>query len=871
MHQTFTGSSRRPRQVNLSGRKPNPFAATGSPSGSQQALQSAHDDRIQRQRQRAELTAAKNLQRTWRGHSTRRRVHDTWRAEWDAAQQGPAEQGSYRSTQESLAALRLLLIFCNTHQEGDIRRLLSYGDMHMQAVKNRVRCSGGPWPALYLRLERICLSALGVIAKAKKTIPEIVDLSRLLTFLVSEVPIATSLISRDYYWIMAQLLSSVTPAKPVFDAVTAPLDFSFMAAYEGFATAFLTTPQSSIHLHHFDGKIDRNLLIEATANVADKFYLEKRQSLWLLSQFIYLITEVQASFTEQASVVHDSKYISIVSKLLATIADSIDAEAKPVDLENDEYDRTILAHRTGTSAPLNVFLHRQISRLIDQDAIRSLLVRSEDMTSTNSSLSNALAGYALTLLRVFPKHADDIRMWLYLGPSQRQTSVDSVSAVAYFWKEARNTKVFRAITQEPRSAIDLLTASKASRSAWQPPSSTRSFEDASNDWRAMLVFFELYTFVLKLMDDEEFLGQINRQDAARTRNNALPLDEVKDLTSFLKNLGFAMYYHAQDISQALDPTQETLGPPSLSKHFGAAAISESTQSDNRSQSAAVGGITGMSVGYVKGLVTGLLRAIYERDSRRNFLPKGHWLMTSRFDMVNFIQAVVVEEESRNMVQEQEDEDDGVESEDDFPYDHASSMLSRDRRMMESERRQRAQRKAIRRRHLETITPRLEILQNMPFLIPFETRVEIFREFVRLDMNKRRNGFVDPDVWRQSVMYRTSARSDPVQELQRHHAKIRRKHEFEDAYNQFYELGADLKEPIQITFVDEFDIVEAGIDGGGVTKEFLTSVSSEAFDPKVGMFRENSDHLLYPNPTMVEELKEDLKLARVSENLSLIHI
>lgn len=54
-------------------------------------------------------------------------------------------------------------------------------------------------------------------------------------------------------------------------------------------------------------------------------------------------------------------------------------------------------------------------------------------------------------------------------------------------------------------------------------------------------------------------------------------------------------------------------------------------------------------------------------------------------------------------------------------------------------------------------------------------------------------------------------------MQRHHAKVRRKHEFDDAFDQFYQLGADLKEPIQITFVDEFDIVEAGIDGGGVTK------------------------------------------------------
>lgn len=86
------------------------------------------------------------------------------------------------------------------------------------------------------------------------------------------------------------------------------------------------------------------------------------------------------------------------------------------------------------------------------------------------------------------------------------------------------------------------------------------------------------------------------------------------------------------------------------------------------------------------------------------------------------------------------------------------------------------------------------------------------------------------------------------ELNRHHAVVRRKHEFADAFDAFYELGPNLKEPIQITFKDEFDIVEAGIDGGGVTKEFLTSVTSQAFNPSQGFFRENAHHLLYPNPT-----------------------
>jgi len=346
-----------------------------------------------------------------------------------------------------------------------------------------------------------------------------------------------------------------------------------------------------------------------------------------------------------------------------------------------------------------------------------------------------------------------------------------------------------------------------------------------------MIFFELYTFVLKLMDDEEFLGHTNSDN--RARSNALPLDAVQSLTVFLKNLGFAMYYHAPQISEALNPSRDAASTPSISRHFAGGGVwSEPTLIPSH-RPVVVGGIRGMSIDYVKGLVTGLLRAIYERDSRRKFLPKGHWLMTARFDMSNFITAVVAEEEVRHLIEGEDYTEKIVEDEDDgYDDSNPSKVVSNQKR------------------RLETVTPRLEILQNMPYIIPFETRVEIFREFVSIDMHKRRHGFSDPDMWRQSVMMRSE---DPRQELMRHHAKIRRQHEFDDAYDQFYDMGDKLKEPIQITFVDEFDIVEAGIDGGGVTKEFLTSITSEAFNPEMGLFKTNSQHLLYPNPSKIDSL------------------
>jgi ubiquitin-protein ligase E3 C len=176
-----------------------------------------------------------------------------------------------------------------------------------------------------------------------------------------------------------------------------------------------------------------------------------------------------------------------------------------------------------------------------------------------------------------------------------------------------------------------------------------------------------------------------------------------------------------------------------------------------------------------------------------------------------------------------------------------------------------QERAKKRRQIELLVPRLEILRNLPFFIPFETRVQIFREFVHRDQRLRRNGFVDADSWRMSIVHGSQGRAPDGRPafqdvLHRHHAEIRRTSIFEDAFDSYYKLGEELKEPIQISFIDKFGTVEAGIDGGGVTKEFLTSVTNEAFAPEAShrMFVENDQHSLYPDPTAFESTVESLK-------------
>ena len=818
MYQTFTGTSRQRRQVNLSGRPSNPFASSSSPaSGPQSAIASAQQDRINRQKQRERLQASARIQRVWRGHSARRKTFTAWRQVWDDLEEkGSTRHGAYRTPEESLSQMNRLLLFYNPKE--DVKRLTWYG-MRQMATSDAISCEGGPWPKAYLKLEGACISALRT-----RTNPD-EELDKVLLTTLTFTARRTVLGQRgaiSYY----EALTSLRDMDPdlLQNALLAPLRSS-PEAYAGLAV-LLARPLDSQMLSLLRSHVDSLALAQALTTIKDqRTGSSTRSRLWLLGNIIYLAGHIKSE-----------AFMTIIATLLGSLADDVEFESAPIELDNFSFDRDVLSKIT-TGLPLNSFLHQQISSLINQDSIRNLLVRSGANVSDVKASTQLLAGYALTLLCCFPRRADDIRMWLYLGPTHSSSA--GAPATQYFWNAAKSCNVFSTIWENSRSVLPLIKASN--------PTSTMR-----DDWTVILVFLELYTFLLKIMDDEEFVG-------SGRRASAIPLSEVAHLVTFLKNLGFTLYFNASELNSSGEAATSGTSMSNLSRHFGNVAPTVDTfKLETESKPLAVAGLPGLTVDYLKGLVTGLLRAIYERDSRRHFLPTDHWLMTSRFDMTSFIPGVVAEEENRHMVQEQDDEDKDAESDNDDYLDQTPRTRGHASALRSQESRARAQRKASRKRYLESVAPRLEILQNMPFFIPFTTRVEIFRQFVQLDQQKRRNGHTDPDLWRHSMMMNPPNDMHPRDMLARHHAKVRRKNEFSDAFEQFYELGADLKEPIQITFVDEFDIPEAGIDGGGVTKEFLTSVISQAFDPDnphiEKFFVENEKHLLHPNPTAIADLK-----------------
>uniref|UniRef100_A0A8B9HWV1 HECT-type E3 ubiquitin transferase n=1 Tax=Astyanax mexicanus TaxID=7994 RepID=A0A8B9HWV1_ASTMX len=79
--------------------------------------------------------------------------------------------------------------------------------------------------------------------------------------------------------------------------------------------------------------------------------------------------------------------------------------------------------------------------------------------------------------------------------------------------------------------------------------------------------------------------------------------------------------------------------------------------------------------------------------------------------------------------------------------------------------------------------------------------------------------------------------------------IRRNYIYEDAYDKLSpENEPDLKKRIRVHLLNAHGLDEAGIDGGGIFREFLSELLKSGFNPNQGFFRTTNEGLLFPSPT-----------------------
>lgn len=222
----------------------------------------------------------------------------------------------------------------------------------------------------------------------------------------------------------------------------------------------------------------------------------------------------------------------------------------------------------------------------------------------------------------------------------------------------------------------------------------------------------------------------------------------------------------------------------------------------------------------------LLNQLYQKNLRMRFLPPDYWKLNElEFDIDGMLQIIINQEERRLELSEL-DSDDEPESETRFA--NASN---------------------------DTLS-KVKVLNKLPFFILFKDRVKIFQSLIELDKQRSLVG-----NHRLSFFQEDDPNKLP--------ANIRREFLLEDAFHSFKNVGDKFKNKLSVTFFNEYG-QEAGIDGGGITKEFLTSVVSEGFKPhgKFALFKETlSDNQIYPNDEIYKELSRKIDIEKNGERLT----
>ena len=147
------------------------------------------------------------------------------------------------------------------------------------------------------------------------------------------------------------------------------------------------------------------------------------------------------------------------------------------------------------------------------------------------------------------------------------------------------------------------------------------------------------------------------------------------------------------------------------------------------------------------------------------MPEDHWHVNSQIDMNSFVEAAVYVPHPSVFASDPDLKLNPLRYEEQQVDESAVPHPSSRRQLI----------------HFPRLSPRLGVLNNIPFAIPFETRVLIFRRFVQSDIINRGIDHFGPRG--------------------RTEASIRRTNIAEDGYDRLSDV--DLRAPISITFIDQF--------------------------------------------------------------------
>ena len=304
----------------------------------------------------------------------------------------------------------------------------------------------------------------------------------------------------------------------------------------------------------------------------------------------------------------------------------------------------------------------------------------------------------------------------------------------------------------------------------------------------LTVFCSSFQYLLRAIDDHDFFGTTE----AKGRWMPFKLPEMVKMSLTLRDLTLGL------IDLGFPESR-----PTVNENYKHAVNSV------RDTPIAVHDAEGLDVHvweHIFRKVYSLLKQLYIRDTRHQFCPEGHWI-SPRISL---------------------------------PQDRSHDITFRGPRLA-SHMPFRGLR-VLTRDDLEESGPPLTtkeaklatVLRRVPFLISFNQRVLLFQNLIHKDKQEyqgdRVNFMQGPSI----------------------NIVVRRDYIYEDAFEKLSpENEPNIKLKMRVQLINAAGLDEAGIDGGGLFREFLSQLIKTAFDPNRGFFVLTRDHQLYPNPSVYQ--------------------
>ncbi|XP_077347271.1 ubiquitin-protein ligase E3C [Lithobates pipiens] len=319
--------------------------------------------------------------------------------------------------------------------------------------------------------------------------------------------------------------------------------------------------------------------------------------------------------------------------------------------------------------------------------------------------------------------------------------------------------------------------------------SPMSFEDSNRIIPLFYLFSSLFSHSLISIHDNEFFGD-PMEAVGQQQSSMMPftLEELIVLSRCLRDACLGI------IKLAYPETKPEVREEYMAA-FRSVGVTTNLEMQQRIQTEQKRWIQLFKV------ITNLVKMLKSRDTRRNFCPLNHWLSEQENIKADKVTQLYVPSARHVWRYRRMGRIGPLQSTLDVGMEPAPLSVSEERQ--------------------------LAILTELPFVVPFEERVKIFQRLIYADKQEVQGDgpFLDGI-----------------------NVTIRRNYIYEDAYDKLSpENEPDLKKRIRVHLLNAHGLDEAGIDGGGIFREFLNELLKSGFNPNQGFFKTTNEGLLYPNP------------------------